>query len=165
MTTVPPPRSGKQQLLEAAQAAVQDQVTKARLQAIPAARPRPWVLGTSLMVLAVVGVYVGVARPDWIFPGRLLPEPPALREASWRMAILREAKLVEAFRAKQGKLPADLMEVGTPNFGISYRRNVDGTFSLTADSITPPLAYQSTDSAKTFLGESLNRLVERGKAR
>jgi hypothetical protein len=152
----------KEELLRAAQAALEDQ--KARAATRPGREAsRAMRRGLLLVSLLLFGasVYLLAARPAWFFTPPPPTEPVAIREASLRLMLVREARRVEDFRRERGSLPASLAEAGSGVTGVSYAPHPDGTFSLSAVLGRDTLRLHSTDSTAAFLGESLRTITRR----
>jgi hypothetical protein len=153
------PEDQKRALLEAAQAAVEDARSRAERDG---SRPRgPRYFSLILAAAAIgLGFYMLAARPAWFLTPPPPPEPPALQQASARLAIAREASLIEQYRAEHGRLPATLAEAGSSAVGVLYQPIGNAyqlRWSLGSDTIT----FSSTDSLPAFLGASLETVMSR----
>lgn len=153
----------KQALLEAAQAAVSD--VKARQKGRRPERMSTSASRRTLLALGLtlfgVGVYLIAARPSWFFVPPAAPESVEIRDASFRLTMVREAELIRRFQVAEGRLPGTLAEAGSLVEGVVYEPAADGTFALRATVAGEALAYHSTDSVSVFLGDSFGRILSR----
>jgi hypothetical protein len=153
----------KQALLEAAQAAVSDARTRheeGRPKRTSTSGSRRTLLALGLTLFGV-GVYLIAARPPWFFVPPPPPETVEIRDASFRLTMVREAELIRRFQVAEGRLPATLAEAGSRVEGVVYEPAADGTFALRATVAGEVLAYRSTDSVSVFLGDSFGRILSR----
>jgi hypothetical protein len=153
----------KQALLEAAQAAVSDvrsRQERGRSGRSSTAASRRTLLALGLTLFGV-GVYLIAARPAWFFIPPAPTETVEIRDASFRLTMVREAELIRRFQAAEGRLPATLAEAGSQVQGVEYAPAPDGTFTLRATVAGEVLAYSSNDSATVFLGDSFGRILSR----
>ncbi|HEU4829800.1 MAG TPA: hypothetical protein VFT04_11460 [Gemmatimonadales bacterium] len=153
------PSPEKQALIEAyekvlvADAEKREKDLAARPDGPPKRRAHPVVV-LSLLVLAVVGGYIGIARPSWIFERGAPAEPVSMQEASLRLAMAMQFQRIERFRAQSGRLPTTVEEAGPAMPGVRYQaRHPDG-FTLTGTNGTVTLTLQSTESLSAFVGNS-----------
>lgn len=159
------PLDRKRALLEAAEAAVQESRDRARPSHGPR-RPRgpnPFSIGLALLA-SVFGIYLMVAQPAWFLTPPPPPDPPAMREASARLTVVREASRIEQVRAETGRVPATLEEAGSGVAGLQYFPSGDGytlRWVLSGDTLT----WSSRDSVADFLGNSLATVLARGTPR
>lgn len=157
----------KKALLEAFDSVMKNQAAErdAEVQAAEArrrARTRLGSLGwTSLAILMLVGAYLWIAKPEWVFPTASQPESVALREASLRIGVAAAAQHVKHFRDKSGRLPETLTEAGVSSQGISYHRLGPDTYRLEADEGDLHVALGSHDSLPVFLGNSFEVIARR----
>ncbi|MFZ5623683.1 MAG: hypothetical protein ACOY71_04525 [Gemmatimonadota bacterium] len=164
----PTPGGGRGDFYRAVEQVIRSEVSRkeeerARARADAARRRRRsrLVMGVSLTVLLATVGYLGVTRPDWLFPNRPLSEPPELREASLRAALFMEAQRILRFRDRHGQLPVSLAEAGSPRSEFHYEPSPDGRFTLTGSSGPLTLTYRSDQPAKDFLGGSFLHLRQR----
>jgi hypothetical protein len=154
----------KQELWEAAQAAVQDARERTARRQVATGRRAS---GTRLRILIpalmlfVLGVYLIAERPAWFFTADPAPEPVEITEASRRLAIVREAQRVRHYQARTGHLPAALGELGPFLAGLRYRPGADGSFELSFPGDGGDLVLRSTESESAFLGASLRTILSR----
>ncbi len=125
-------------------------------------RRRSRLLPLSLALLALLGGYVLVARPDWLFPPAPPAEPATVQEAGLRIAMFMQVQRVEMFRGANGRLPATLEESGGALRNLSYHPTAAGTYRLEGTAGAVTLSYASTESLSDFLGNSYGVLVQRG---
>lgn len=153
----------KQELLNAAQAAVAD--AKARAEARSrdtASRSRAReILTVAGLVLTLAGFTLAAVRPAWFLTPPPEPEPPVIQEASVRLTLVREARRISDWRMATGRLPADLAETGTPVAGLAYDRINDSVFALSLPLGTSLITLQSTDSLSAFIGGAVATVAAR----
>ncbi|HEX9165919.1 MAG TPA: hypothetical protein VF862_08410 [Gemmatimonadales bacterium] len=154
----------KQDLLNAAQAAVADAKAKAGARtgaAAPVSRTREIVTVAGL-VLTLAGFALAAFRPAWFLTPPPEPEPPVIQEASARLTLAREAQRINGWRRVNGRLPVDLAEAGTPVAGLSYERINDSVFAVSLPLGTDLVTLRSTDSLSTFIGGAVGTVAARG---
>jgi len=153
----------KQDLLNAAQAAVADAKAKAGARAggaVRASRAREIVTVAGL-ALTLAGFALAALRPAWFLTPPPEPEPPGIQEASVRLTLVREAHRINAWRLATGRLPADVSEAGTPVTGLAYDRINDSVFAVSLPHGPSLVTLRSTDSLATFIGGALATVAER----
>lgn len=166
MTTPTPPSPEKRALIDAYETALKASAEQREAeQRAGAKRPRrtrpiAWVV----LALALAGTGIAaMTRPAWLGIRRPLAEPPAVREASLRLAVALEAQRVLRFQRENGRLPATLEEAGGAMPGITYQRSREGIYELNAADGDVAVIYRSTSSLRTFVGNSYEVVSRRGK--
>ena len=119
-------------------------------------------VGMCLTILLLVGGYVFVERPEWIFPIPPAPESLAVREASLRIAVANAAQHVERYRQQNGQLPVTLGQAGAHGTAITYDR-LTGGYRLQAEVGEVRVTYHSSESLSRFVGNSFKVISRRGK--
>lgn len=150
--------SSKADLLKAAEAAV-------TTPSGPSPEPRRqggtrWsFVGVGLLAVALTGGWVLGTRPEWVFPPAPTVESPEVTVASMRMVLVRERQRVERYRQEHGRLPQTLAEAGghLPNVEIAH--DADGGYLLRAVEGATALELHSSETLETFLGNSLQVLL------
>jgi hypothetical protein len=169
-TSLPPKSSAtpeKKALLEAFDSVMKNQAAErdAELRAAEARRRARTRLGTltwtSLAILALVGGYLGMTQPDWLFPTASRPESAQLRQASLRIGVAAAAQHIKRFQHKSGRLPETLAEAGVSTQGISYHRIGPDTYRLEADEGELHVSLGSHDSLPVFVGNSFEVIGRR----
>lgn len=153
-------RQSKSALLEAAQAAVEDQ--KVRTGAGPAsARSARTGFRVLLVTVLVLAAAVLIARPSW-FVGPDLPiEPEAIQTASARLALVDAIGRVRTYLTVSGQLPPTPDAAGVTNHAISLKPLAGGEFELTLRAGDSLIAVRSTDSLKPLVVDALRALQRR----
>lgn len=158
-------RQTKSALLEAAQAAIVDQRTKAQVAAAVAATVRPRRRGLGLLifltVVAVGGAGVLLLQPAWLVGVRPPEEPPAVVAASSRLALIEAAARVRHFSDSAGRLPAALGEAGVTDTAIALTPLEGLEFSLARRAGDSLISLRSTDSLKPLVAASVRTLQAR----
>jgi hypothetical protein len=86
-------------------------------------------------------------------------------EAELRLTVYQAVLGVEAFRARAGRLPDDLLEVfeGPEDAeGLTYQRLDDARFRLTGVRGDRAVLYETGDSISSLLGNA-RRMLEAGR--
>jgi len=164
MTAPTPPTPEKRALIDAYESALKASAERRDAASRPSGprRTRPvfWVI----LLLAVGGAgAVAILRPEWIGIEAPLTEPPAVREASLRLAVALEAQRVLRYQRAHGQLPATLAEAGAVMPGIIYQPSRDGIYEISAADGDIAVLYRSTTSLRTFVGNSYDAVKRRGK--
>jgi len=159
----PPLRDSKSNLYEAALEVVKAREAAGTRPAFVTPAPRRgWMVG--LLLLGLVGAILLLLRPSWLVgPDALPQETPAVAAASLRVTLLRERQRVITFSREHGYLPATLLEAGSARDDITYQRTGGEHFTLTAQAGDSLIRLGSGDSLSEFLGQSLQRIKNRGK--
>ena len=164
MTAPTPPSPEKRALIDAYKSALQADAD--RRDAAPAAplgprraRPAAWIA----LVLALAAGAVVVVRPAWLGLGQRLEAPPAVREASLRLAVALEAQRVARYQRDYGRLPATLDAAGPIIPGIAYQPSREGVYELAAADGDIAVVYRSTGSLRAFVGRSYEVVSGRGQ--
>ena len=154
----------KQALLDAAQDAVHDAHEKAAQRRGHTSSNTSRIVVTLLgLGIFAVGIYILAIRPAWFFTPPPAPESIQIQEASVRLMLVREASRVRSYKAAHGRLPATLVEAGSPVGNIDYTKQGDSTFRLVTTWGEQTIGLSSTDSVGPFLGNSLKVIASRGR--
>src|SRR6476659_42913 len=122
MTAPTPPSPEKRALIDAYETALKASAQQREQRPGGAGPRRTRPIAWLVLALAVGGAaFGGVTRPAWLGIHGPLVEPPAVREASLRLAVALEAQRVLRFQREHGRLPATLDEAGGAMPGISYQ--------------------------------------------
>jgi len=119
--------------------------------------PLGWAL---VVVLGALSGYLWVGSPGVLNPSPPEPLPVALVDAGLRVTVFRYANQIEAFRAREGRLPESLAEVGGEEENLLYVRDGRGGFSLSVASAGVQVQYSSTVSPESFLGNARDVILE-----
>jgi hypothetical protein len=153
----------KQELLDAAQAAVADAKAKAEARSGgtgPRSRSRDLVTVVGLAI-TLAGFALAAYRPAWFLTPPPEPEPPVIQEASVRLTLVREAQRISGWRMTNGRLPIDQAEAGTPVAGLAYDRINDSVFAVSLPFGASVVTLRSTDSLSTFIGGAVATVAGR----
>ncbi len=123
-------------------------------------RVSPVLIGC-LVILASIGAYVAVERPEWLFPTPVVVESSAEQEASLRIALATTAQRIERFKREHGQLPAKLADVGLTATPLGYQPAANGTYVLRGRNGSIELSYSSSDALAAFVGSSFEVLARR----
>jgi len=144
-----------------AEALAHSELQEARYR-VPFSGPRraSWWKGLAALVLFLLAGIAAVAPPEWV-----LPEPPAQLDAAdrargLRMALLLQAKQVEAFRVDHLRLPDSLDELAGRLPGVVFVRSGNRAYQLIAyeadgkaiiyDSANPAPEFEALDSGWSY---------------
>lgn len=166
MTAPTPPSPEKRALIDAyetvlkAEAERRDTEQASTRSGPPRTRPLAWVV----LGLVLAGLIAAVVmRPPWLGLGVPLQEPPAVREASLRLAVALEAQRVMRYQREQGRLPATLDEAGPVLPNVRYQPSREGIYEMSATDGDIAVLYRSTTSLRDFVGKSYDIVSRRGK--
>lgn len=126
------------------------------------ASSRP-LIGGAAVILLVVGAYLALLRPTWVFAPRPTPETFALQEASLRISMANAAQHVERFRKRNARLPGSLAEAEARGEGIRYDRLGASDFRLVGENGSARVTFTSSDALADFLGNSYQIVMRRSK--
>jgi hypothetical protein len=115
-----------------------------------------------LLLIAAIGAYLYVERPDWVFPRPAAPESAAVREASLRISMATAAQHIDRFRQRTGRLPMNLAEAGAHGSGLTLLATESG-YRLTGRSGDISLVLDSSQPIGTFVGESFEVISRRAR--
>jgi hypothetical protein len=83
-------------------------------------KPQPiWMLPLGL-TLSVLATFLLVAQPSWVVVNPIAAQSPEDVLASTQRAIYGYAMMIESYRARTGRLPQSLAELGKPVEGLDY---------------------------------------------
>ena len=164
MTAPTPPTPEKRALIDAYESALKASAERRDSSAGPSGprRTRPvfWVI--LLLALGGAGA-IAMLRPEWIGIEAALVEPPAVREASLRLAVALTAQRVLRYQREHGQFPTTLAEAGAVMPGVIYQPSRDGIYEISAADGDLTVLYRSTTSLRTFVGNSYEAVRRRGK--
>ena len=126
-----------------------------------ARRSSPWKTPLA-MVVFVLSAYLMTFPPPWLSG----EDPPAVsrsaREHGVRAALFLQAQQIEAFRARQGRLPGSLEETTGALAGIQFVRSNNRVFQLVAPGPDgPSIIYDSSRSIDDFVAAAAGWGVHR----
>jgi hypothetical protein len=166
ITDSPGKGGSKKALLEARDLAMQDEVDRraAEGDGPNTTRRRIRFLHAAFLVTVLFGSYILVAKPAWFVTPPPPPEPPALQEASLRIAMWQLALYVERYRSQHETLPATLEQAGAPPVsGLAYQRVGRDEYLITGSNGLIDLSLRDGDALDEFVGNSLEIVAARGK--
>jgi len=159
MTQQPTEGDIKQALIEARREAID----ASRVEEQPERHRRVRVLRFLLVLSLLFGGYALGTRPAWLITPPPPPEPPAISEASLRVAMWQLAVHVERYRAEHHRLPRTLAEAEAPTVeGVEYQPTGPDEYLLTGHNGDLELTLDSRESLDAFLGQSLSTITTRG---
>ena len=126
------------------------------------ASSRP-LIGVATLVLLIVGAYLAIVHPPWVFAPRGTPESLAIKEASLRIAMANVVQHIEGYRRQNARLPVSLEEAGTRNEDVRYERRGDAVYRLVGENGPAHATYTSSEQLSDFLGASYQIVVRRPK--
>ncbi len=113
--------------------------------------PMMWLV---FSVLCVVSGYLWLASPGFLRPAPPRPLPASLVEAGLRVEVALQARRIEAYREREGRLPVSLQEAGNPFTTVRYVREDAQSYRLSADQEGIHVGYSSGESLESFLGDA-----------
>ena len=147
----------KEDLLRAAEEAVGQDRGQTVDRPVP---PTHWgIVGWGLVLLAIVAGWLFGSRPEWVFPPPTVAEAPEVTVASMRLALVRERQRVERYREQNGRLPTTLAEAGSSLTNIEIAAGPGDSYLLRAVEGETALELHSSDSLESFLGNSLEVIL------
>jgi hypothetical protein len=159
----PPPSAEKKALLDAFDTVLKSQAEERERDALDrrggrrSSRP---LLAVAAGILLVIGAYLGVAQPTWVFAPRAMVESQALQEASLKVAMASTVQHVERFRQRNGRLPESLAEAGARD-DLSYSRLGASSYRLVGDNGSAHATFTADESLTDFLGNSYQIIARR----
>lgn len=153
----------KHDLLAAAEAAVTTRPGAGQDAPRPRGSRSRMVL-SSLTLIALMGTYISVVRPEWVFTATPVAESPQIVEASLRLAMVRERQRVEEFLRTNNRLPGTLAEAGGTLPGAGLTVGAGRSFTVSAPLGSGTLELRSNEPLEAFLGNSLEVILSRPKA-
>lgn len=126
------------------------------------ASSRP-LLAMCTAILLVVGGYLAIAQPSWVFAPRPTPESLAIKEASLRISMANAAQHVQRFRAQTGRLPRTLAEAGAREGELTYKELGATGYRIVGENGATTVTLSSEDSLATFLGSSFQIIARRAR--
>jgi hypothetical protein len=102
-------------------------------------------------LILLAATIVAVVPPAWVLPDPPARITPSARVEGIRSALLLQAQQVDAFRARQQRLPTALSELPERLPGIRYVRSGNRTYQLVAYGPEGnAILYDSTDPTPEF---------------
>jgi hypothetical protein len=156
-------RETKTKLLEAAQAAVLDQRTKAlndrRLSGRVSRSRGAFRMFMGTVLLAGAGVLA--TKPAWLTGPAMPPETVEVKQASVLLSLVEAMSHVNAYVEVNGKLPPTLREAGVINPAIRYSPDGEVRFSLSLQTADSTVTLSSSDSLLPRVVNALRTLQRR----
>lgn len=152
----------RRKLIEAYQDLVRSEQEKRHTQPQPERKPPRHRFAAPMGLLAVMLAAVLLLEPRWLFTPPLPPEPPALQEASLRLAMFRSIELIDAFREVNGRFPHTLAEAGADSTALTFALTPDG-YTLTGTNGRVTLTYTFPADPRQFLGKAYEVIRQRNK--
>ncbi len=149
--------------LELLESALQDAVkdrTQSEAEARNARRGRerrrnPAFAWATVLVGGALLAYLWTARPAWVFVTAEAPTMTAEEEESTlRFALYLERNRIDAFRQREGRLPASLDEAGPVEAGVDYLRE-GNSFALEGRRGALQLRLSAAMDSDSFLGNAI----------
>jgi len=108
-----------------------------------------------LLVLTGVSAYLWFGSPEWLSTANDNPVAPELLDAGARMEIYLNAIKIEDFKAREGRLPRSLAEVGEPQAEVEFEPLGTDGYRLATPGPEGIISYISSESLELFLGNAL----------
>ena len=140
---------------EALSGVLEDQVRRKELRSAAAPTSgRPRLHASIPPVLALVSIWL------WAFPPAVLSPvvptvPPANQEAGLRIEMFMQFNNIQRFVSENGRLPADLGEVGDGAVEVLYIPQAGNTFRLTGQVGDITVEFTSTEPVEDLLGNAI----------
>jgi hypothetical protein len=119
----------------------------------------PFFVQVGLLVAVTFFFYLLFFSPTWIAPTAGEPMSARQVEEGLRVSIFLTARQVEAFRQREGQLPADEAQLGLDRPGVSYERVDPGTFRIRASRGQTGLTYVSSQPVEEFAGQAVDEVL------
>jgi len=121
----------------------QERDQAAKQKVAPKKQPK-WMLPLGAN-LGLVAFYLLIFQPPWIELNPITQPPSSETRQRFAGSIGMAAGVIEQFRAREGRLPATLAEVGQAGLGIDYQRQGESAYvlSILLTEDQPPLVFNS----------------------
>jgi hypothetical protein len=151
-------RGTKTVLLEAAEAAINEQRNKPRSSGQTAgAATRRTVLGG----LTVLAAAVLLIQPAWLTGPKFEAESPEIKAATATMVLIDAASRVKAYQAVTGRLPWRLQDIGFDNPAVQYQLADSTRFVVSLLVGDSTIVIRSTDSIRPLAMKAIRVLQAR----
>ena len=154
-------RESKSALLEAAQAAVEEQKTRGPGRLVAGAGAAQMGFRVLLLLIAVGGGTVLAMQPSWLVGPEPVVEGDAIRSASAQLALVVAVAQVRAYVTTSGHLPGQPAQAGITNGAITLKPLAAGEFELSIRAGNTLIAVRSTDSLKPLVVSAVRALQRR----
>lgn len=157
------PNDQKQALLEAFDDVLRAEAERraeeaARQGARPRRRFSP-IVAAGLFAIVMLCGGLAVSRPPWLGFAEPYVDPPAVEDASLRLAIYRARQRVELYRAQHHAMPPSLAQAGVSDPGLRMTV-VSGTlYVIEGGNDSVSLALRSDEPVRPFLGDAYEVVV------
>lgn len=129
----------------------------------PVGHNRRRVAAVSLPLAGAFSFYLWFGEPAWVTPKMPDPVTAERAEAGLRVAMFFQARKIEDFRLRTGRLPSALEELGgTAPPEMTYERLDARTYRLVGQSRGVTLTFNSADAIQQFVGDAMDRLGMEG---